>query len=82
MVWHSMLLAVEVPAPVLEFQLTEQQELTQHLLHQTLLAHWEKMEPATQVMAAEVEPEAVDLLEVEVVVVDQETTAVLADTLV
>ena len=82
MVWHSMLLAVEVPVPVPEFQLTEQQELTQHLQHQTLLAHWEKMEPATQVMAAEVEPEAVDLLEVEVVMVDQETTAVLADTLV
>ena len=77
-----MLLAAEVPVPVLEFQLTEQQELTQRLPHRTLLAHWEKMEPITQVTVVAEEPEVVDLLEVKVVMVDQETTAVPVVTLV
>jgi hypothetical protein len=70
--------AVEEQVQVLEFQLTEQQELTQHLQHRTHLGTLgENGKPTTQVTVVVEEPEVVDLLEVKVVMVDQETTVVL-----
>jgi len=70
-----MLPAVVAEVLVPELQLTGQQELTLHLPHQILLAHWEKMEPITQAMVAVEEPGVVDSMAVRAETVVRETTA-------